>query len=74
LFARGVGLPDCRRVLVLFLEDIRLRSARSLSRVVRQPQYRSEPVVSRIVSLHFHRANFKSALIELCFDLGAPFW
>jgi hypothetical protein len=28
--------------------------------------------VARLVSTVFKRPNFKGALIELCFDLGAP--
>ena len=74
LFAGSVCLANCRRVLVLLFRRHQV-SFCSLGPASLFDDFVFEPRagVFCLIATAFQRPNFKGALIELSFDLGAPF-
>ena len=74
LFARGIGFANRGRVLVRLLDGLQVSfSTLKPLPLVEDFRFHSRPLVKRCFFLLFEGPNFKSALIELSFDLGAPF-
>jgi hypothetical protein len=73
LFARRVCFPNCRRVLIGLLRRHQVSiGAFGALFLLKDFCFQPSTFVTGIVPTLFHGANFKGALIELFFDLGAP--